>query len=230
MEKKVPLHLGLIVDGNRRWAEKRNLPFLEGHKKGLDNLEVIGDYALKMGVKILTIYAFSTENWDRSKNEVNYLIKLLAGALSKKNIQKNHKKGIKMKIIGQKEKLSTSLQKKIKEAEKLTENNKNGVLSLAISYGGRADIVHAVKKIIKKRIKAEKITEELITKNLWTVNNPYPDLIIRTGGECRLSNFLTWESAYSELYFSSKLWPDFTKEDLEEAIFNFGKRKRRFGK
>lgn len=230
MDKKIPLHLGLIVDGNRRWAEKRRLPFLEGHKKGLDNLETIGDYALKMGVKILTIYAFSTENWNRSKNEVNYLIKLLASALSRNNVQKNHKKGIKMKIIGQKEKLSMTLQKKIKEAEKLTENNKNGVLNLAISYGGRADIVHAVKKIIKKRIKSEKITEELITENLWTVDSPYPDLIIRTGGECRLSNFLTWESAYSELYFSPKLWPDFSKKDLEEAISNFGNRKRRFGK
>lgn len=228
--KKIPFHLGIIIDGNRRWAKKKGLPFFEGHRKGLDNVQKIGDYCKKKGIKILTLYTFSTENWKRSKKEVNYLMRLLKESLNKKNLQELHGKKIKLQIIGQKERLPKFLQERIKEAEQLTKNNKERILNLAISYGGRPEIIQAVKNIIKKKIPANKITEDLINKNLWTAGLPYPDLIIRTGGVQRLSNFLTWQSAYSEFYFTKKSWPEFTKEDLNKALLDFSHRERRFGK
>lgn len=228
--KKVPLHLGIIIDGNRRWAKKKGLPFFEGHRRGLDNVQKIGDYCAEKGIRILTLYTFSTENWKRSKKEVSYLMRLLIGALSKKNIQEFHEKKVKLQIIGQKERLPQALQKKIEEAEELTKNNKERILNLAISYGGRIEIIRAVRNIIKKKIPANKITEDLINKNLWTAGLPYPDLIIRTGGAKRLSNFLTWQSAYSEFYFTKKFWPEFTEEDLDKALLDFSHRHRRFGK
>jgi len=228
--RKIPFHLGIIIDGNRRWAKNKGLFSLEGHRKGLDNVQKIGDYCTKKGVKILTLYTFSTENWKRSKKEVNYLMKLLVKSLSKKNIQEFHKKKIKLQIIGQKERLPQALQKKIKEAEELTKNNKERILNLAISYGGRPEIIQAVKNIIKNKIPANKVTEDLINKNLWTAGLPYPDLIIRTGGAQRLSNFLTWQTAYSEFYFIKKFWPEFTEEDLDKALLDFSLRERRFGK
>lgn len=227
---KVPFHLGIIIDGNRRWAKKKGLPFFEGHRKGLDNVQKIGDFCAKKGIRILTLYTFSTENWKRSKREVSYLMKLLKESLNKKNVQGLHKKKIKLQIIGQKERLPQALQKRIKEAEELTKNNKERILNLAISYGGRPEIIQAVKNIIKKKIPANKITEELINKNLWTAGLPYPDLIIRTGGVQRLSNFLTWQTAYSEFYFTKKSWPEFTEKDLNKALLDFSHRDRRFGK
>jgi len=228
--KKIPNHLGIIIDGNRRWARERGLPTLEGHRRGLNKLKEIGEWALRKGVKILTVFCFSTENWNRSKTEVSYLMRLFSQSLSKKTVNEYHKKGIKIQIIGQKERLSRSLQKKIKEAEELTKNNKKGILNLAISYGGRPEIMEAVKKIVEKRIPASKITEDLINQNLWTKGLPYPDLIIRTGGEMRLSNFLTWQSAYSEFYFSKKYWPAFTEKDLDRALLDYSRRQRRFGR
>jgi len=228
--KKIPIHLGIIIDGNRRWARKRGLPSFEGHRRGLNKVNKIGEWCRKRGVKILTLYIFSTENWNRSKTEVSYLMKLFARALSKKNIQELIQKGIKLKVIGQRERLPKSLQKIIKEAEGLTKKGKKGILNLAISYGGRTEIIQAVKSIIKKKIPVNKITEDLISKNLWTGDLPYPDLIIRTGGEQRLSNFFTWQSAYSEFYFTKKYWPEFTEEDLDKALLDFSLRQRRFGK
>lgn len=227
---KIPEHLGIIIDGNRRWAKKRGLSAFKGHKKGLDNIQRIGDRAKEKGVKILTIYAFSTENWKRTTKEVKCLMKLIRAAFSEKNVKKLHQKGIKMQVIGQKEKLPKILQKKIKKAEKFTKNNKEGILNLAISYGGRTEIIQAIKNLIKKKIPANKITEEFINKNLWTKGLPGPDFIIRTGGEQRLSNFLTWQSVYSELYFTKKCWPEFTEKDLDRALLNFNKRQRRFGR
>jgi len=225
----IPNHLGIIIDGNRRWAEKKHLPSFHGHKKGLDNVKKIGEYCREKGIKILTLYVFSSENWQRPKKEISYLMELFADTLSKSFVSDCNKKDVKLQIIGQKEKLPDSLQKKIKEAEKLTKNNKK-ILNLAISYGGRSEIIEAVKNIVKKKIPATKITEQVIDENLWTSNMPYPDFIIRTGGEQRLSNFLIWQSAYSELYFSQKLWPEFTKKDLDRALEDFNQRQRRFGK
>ncbi len=223
---KIPFHLAIIIDGNRRWAKEKNIPSFLGHKKGMDNVEKIGDYALKKGIKILTIFAFSTENWKRNKKEIEYLMKLLDKALS--DIKKYNEKGIKVKIIGEKEKLSKKIQEKIEKLETETNNNKKGILNLAISYGARAEITSAFKKIQEKNIK--KITEEIISNNLWTSSFPDPDLIIRTGGEYRLSNFLLWQSAYSELYFTKKYWPDFTEDDLDKALIEYSNRSRRFGK
>jgi undecaprenyl diphosphate synthase len=220
----IPRHLAIIIDGNRRWAKKRRLPGFEGHKKGFDKVSEIGDYCLEKGVKILTLYCFSTENWKRSKAEVGYLMRLLAKAFSREQVKKLNDGGVKMQALGQKERLPKFLQKKIERAEELTKNNKKGILNLAISYGGRAEIIQAVRKI-----KGE-ITEKKLNDNLWTKGLPDPDLIIRTGGEQRLSNFLTWQSAYAELYFTDKYWPEFTKKDLDEAFEEYSKRSRRFGK
>jgi len=233
MEKdhfKIPCHLGIIIDGNRRWAKERGLPVFEGHRRGFKNFKKIAEYVFQKGVKILTVYAFSTENWNRAKLEVNYLMKLLALALGRSYVKKLNQKGIKLRVIGQKEKLPKILQDKIKKAEQSTKNNKKGILNLAISYGGRSEIVKAVKKIVEDKILPDKINEELISRNLWTIGMPDPDLIIRSGGEARLSNFLTWQSVYAELYFTKKYWPAFSKKDLEEAFENYNFRQRRFGR
>src|SRR4030043_526536 len=226
---KIPNHLGIIIDGNRRWAKEKGLSSFHGHKKGLDNVEKIMDYCVKKGVKILTLYVFSVENWNRSKKEINYLMRLFVNNLTKKNIKKFNDKGIRFQTIGQKEKLPKLLQEKIKEIEKATKNNKKSILNLAISYGGRPEIIQAIKNIIKKKIPINKINEEIINQNLWTVGLAYPDFIIRTGGEIRLSNFLTWQSAYSELYFTKKYWPEITEKDLDKALDEYNKRERRFG-
>lgn len=227
--KNIPIHLGIIIDGNRRWAKKRGLPSFEGHRRGLDKVNKIGEWCRKRGVKILTLYTFSTENWNRSKKEVSYLMKLFVRALCNQNVKELRQKGIKLKVIGQRERLPKSLQKRIKEAEKLTKKGKEGILNLAISYGGRTEIIQAVKNIIEKKIPANKVTEDLIDKNLWTADLPEPDFIIRTGGEQRLSNFLTWQSVYSEFYFTKTLWPGFTEKDLDKALLDFSNRQRRFG-
>lgn len=224
---RVPYHLGIIIDGNRRWARERGLPVFEGHRRGANKLKELINWSGKRGVKILTLFVFSSENWKRSKTEVNYLMKLFKQVLNKKNIQKIHKEGIKIQLIGQREKLPGSLQKTIKDVEDLTKNNKKMVVNFALSYGGRAEIVEAIKKIIEKKIPLQKITENLISRNLWTSDL---DLIIRTGKEQRLSNFLIWQAAYSELYFCKKYLPDFNEQDLDDAFKDYANRQRRFGK
>ena len=228
--KNIPYHVGIIMDGNRRWAKAKGLPTLEGHRRGYDKVKKVGRWCKERGVKVLTVWAFSTENWKRSEKEVNYLMNLLKFALSKGEINQLHKDGIRVQIIGQKERLSEDMQKLIKEAEERTKDNKEGILNLAISYGGRADILEAIKKITKKNIPADQITEETVDKNLWTAGLPDPDLIIRTSGELRTSGFLTWQSAYSELYFCQNHWPDFSEKDLDEAFADYARRQRRFGK
>ncbi|MBZ9569390.1 di-trans,poly-cis-decaprenylcistransferase [Patescibacteria group bacterium] len=228
--KKVPYHLVLFPDGNRRWARKRGLPALEGHSAGRRNFERILTHCQKRGVKVLTVFGFSTENWKRSKEEVNFLMKLFERHLSnKESIKRLLKEKVKVKIIGQKERLSKSLQKVIKKIENLTKNNKKFQLNLAVSYGGRWDILQAVQRIVRKKIPVKKITEKLIEKYLTTAGLPAPDLVIRAGGEKRLSNFVLWQTAYSELYFSEKLWPDFTERDLDRALEEYARRERRFG-
>jgi len=225
--RKIPHHLGIIIDGNRRWAKERGLPALEGHRRGLERLKELIDWSKERGIKVLTLFVFSTENWKRSKVEVNYLIRLFGQALSKKNIQKIHQEGIKIRVIGQRERLPGSLQKTIKDVEELTKSNKGMVLNFALSYGGRAEIVEAIKNVIKKKIPLEKITEEVISQNLWTSD---VDLIIRTGKEQRISNFLIWQAAYSELYFCPKYWPEFSEKDLDRALQQYACCQRRFGK
>lgn len=228
--KKVPYHLVLFPDGNRRWAKKKGVPIFKGHVHGYENLKRFTRWCRERGIKILTAFGFSSENWKRSKEEVSFLMKFFEKGLSnEKDMQALHKAGVKVKIIGQKYKLPKSLQKVIKKVENLTKDNKKFQLNLAVSYGGRWDILQAVKKIIKEKTPIKKITEELIGKYLTTAGLPEPDLVIRAGGEQRFSNFLLWQSAYSELYFSKKLWPEFKEKDLDEALKEYARRERRFG-
>ncbi len=231
---EIPEHIVLFPDGNRRWARKRDLPTLKGHQKGYKNLMDFCGWCKKKGVKVLTAFGFSTENWNRPEQEVSYLMGLFEKGL-RDHIKKYKKKKVdkerelKVRVIGQREKLPGSLQKAIQEVENLTGDNKKHQLNLAVSYGGRWDILQAVRKIIKEKIPASKINQELFEKYLSTAGMPNPDLIIRAGGEKRLSNFVLWQAAYSELYFSPKLWPAFTEKDLDKALEEYASRQRRFG-
>lgn len=234
MTKNIPQHIVLFPDGNRRWAKQKGLASLEGYKKGYEKLLDFSGWCKNRGVRILTAFGFSTENWNRAKEEVDYLMKLLETGLIKnfekyKGNKKYQQEGIRVKVIGQKERLPKSLQKVIERVEKETKNNKNLNLNLAISYGGKWDILNAVKNIVKEEIETDKIDEKLFESYLSTAGLPNPDLIIRAGGEMRLSNFVLWQAAYSELYFSPKLWPDFSEQDLDAAIAEFDRRQRRFG-
>jgi undecaprenyl diphosphate synthase len=202
---------------------------LEGHKQGYNNLLDFSEWCKNRGVKTLTAFGFSTENWNRSEEEVTYLMKLLESCLID-NLSKYDKEGTRVRVIGQKERLPKSLQEAIMKVEEATKNNQNLNLNLAISYGGKWDILNAVKNIVKEGISAEEIDEKLFESHLSTAGLPAPDFIIRPGGEMRLSNFVLWQAAYAELYFSPKLWPDFTEQDLDEALEEFDKRTRRYGK
>jgi undecaprenyl diphosphate synthase len=230
MATKQPIrHIGIILDGNRRWAQKKGLPTLLGHKRGYDKMKAAAEWCAKRGIKILTVYAFSSENWDRSKEEVKYLMDLFREGF-KKNVDELSGRGIRIKVIGQKERLPKDLQELIKQAESKTSNNKKLLFNIGISYGGRPDIIQAVKKIVAQKIPAARINEKTLARYLWTEGGHDPDVIVRTSGEYRLSNFLTWQSAYSELFFLKKNWPDFSEQDLDRIIKEFNQRQRRFGK
>lgn len=228
----IPQHIAIIMDGNRRWAKEKGKETSEGHRTGADNLEKIAKNCNELGVKILTVYAFSTENWKRSKDEVSALMILLKNYLKKFSKNAN-KENIKIRVIGDIEILEDGLKKSIKEAIERTEDNTGLTLNIAFNYGGRAEITNAMKKIAKQilnnEITVEDINENLIQQNLYTENQPDPDLLIRPGGELRISNFLPWQLVYSEFYFTDKYWPDFSKEDLIDAIQVFNKRNRKFG-
>ncbi len=231
-ELKIPKHIAIIMDGNGRWADKRFLPKKAGHRKGADVLENILRCSNKFGVKYLSAYAFSTENWNRPQDEVNDLMDLLDNYLDR-YIEKCDENGLKIKCIGDISKLSDALQKKILKLEALTEK-KNGLnFIIALNYGARDEIFRAVKKILNmvldKKILPNEITKSIFESCLDTKNIPDPDLLIRTGGEMRISNFLLWQCAYTEFYFCDKFWPDFNENDLEDAIKNFSMRQRRFG-
>lgn len=228
---KIPYHIVLFPDGNRRWAKKREFSSARGHYEGYKKLIKFCHWCQEKGVKIVTAFGFSSENWLRTKKEVSFLMQLLEMGLSdQKNIEDFQKNKVRVKIIGQKEKLPKSLQNAISRIEKLTENNKGLRLNLAVSYGGRWDIVQALQQIVRKKIPASKINEKLVEKYLTTTGLQDPDLIIRAGGERRLSNFVLWQASYSELYFSKKLWPSFTERDLQVAIEEYKRRNRRFGR
>lgn len=228
----LPLHIGIIMDGNRRWAKSKGKIASEGHKVGADRLDKILHYANKIGIKFLTVYAFSTENWKRAENEVSVIMQLLKkylddflGGMADENIKFN--------ILGDISRLNTNLQKSLNTTVEKTKNNTGLNFNMAFNYGGRDEIVRAVKKITKQvqagNITEDEIDEQLISDNLYTKNMPDPDLIIRTSGELRLSGFLIWQSAYSELYFIEKNWPEFEEKDLDIAIEEYKNRNRRFG-
>ncbi|MDO8490066.1 MAG: polyprenyl diphosphate synthase [bacterium] len=229
MKTKKINHIAFIMDGNRRWAKKRGLPTLMGHSKGYDNLKTIADACFDRGIPIATFFAFSTENWNRSKKEVAYLLKLLGGGLTTE-VTRLHDRGIQLKFIGDVDGFPADIAKRMKDAMELTKNNTKGILNTAVNYGGRPEILAAVRSMLKEKVTPAQVTEESFAAHLTTAGLPDPDLLIRTSGEQRLSGFLTWQSVYSELLFSKKMWPEFTVKDLDAAIFEFSDRERRFGK
>ncbi|RJO59126.1 di-trans,poly-cis-decaprenylcistransferase [Candidatus Parcubacteria bacterium] len=224
----VPQHIGFIMDGNRRWAKERGLHTLEGHRRGYDNIKKVLQWCIDRGVKVVTVYAFSTENWNRPKNEVKYLMRLLAWAFKKELIDLQ-KKNVKVNFFGRLEGLPKNVQKELLVLLEKTKYNTKAVLNLAINYGGRAEILDAIKKLMKKSAEAFQLTELNFRNFLYNSSVPDPDLIIRTSGEQRLSGFLLWEAAYAELYFTKRKWPEFSEKDLDVAIEDFAQRKRNFG-
>lgn len=216
------------MDGNGRWAKQRGLPRIEGHRNGVKRVNEIIDTAVEIGLEAVTFYTFSMENWKRPSAEVNALMRLLDKYL-RNEIQRLHKMNIVFRAVGDIEKLPKNIQKIVKDSEELTRNNTGLILSSALSYGGRAEIVHAVKKLMQAKVRAEDIDEGTFASYLYTAGITDPDLIIRTSGEMRLSNFLLWQSAYSEFYFTETLWPDFGREEFIKAIMEYQGRERRFG-
>ena len=227
MERKIPEHIGIIMDGNGRWAKKRGLPRSAGHVAGAKTFKSIARYCNKIGLKYLTVYAFSTENWKRPEDEVNAIMNLLRDYL--KDAENFKDENIRVRFIGDRTPLAEDIKALMEKNENDSKNATGLTLYIAINYGGRDEIVKAVQKIVDSGVKAEEINEQLISNNLYTHGCPDPDFIIRPSGEYRLSNYLIWQSAYSEFWYSDVLWPDFTEKDLEKAINDFSNRNRRFG-
>jgi len=225
---KIPNHVAIIMDGNGRWAQSRGLPRLAGHKAGTENLRRIITASVEFGIKYLTIYAFSTENWGRPKDEVRGLMHILEDVIDKE-LEELHQEGVQLRHIGHLDRLGPKLQKKVLDAIELTKDNDRLILNVAFNYGGRDEIVCAIQKMIRADVKPEDVNIALVDEYLFTNGTPDPDLIIRTSGELRVSNFLIWQSAYSEWYVTPTLWPDFDKENYRQALDAFAQRDRRFG-
>ena len=228
----IPQHVAIIMDGNGRWAKKRGLPRTAGHKKGANNFRTIADYLNKIGVKYMTFYAFSTENWKRSKDEVDTIMALFKDYLEEA-FERFHETDMKMNFIGDRSVLRQDLIDLMNKIEYVSKDNKGAVVNIAINYGGRQEIVHAAKEIARKvqngELAPEQIDEDLISAHIYTADQPDPDLIIRPSGEYRLSNFLIWQCAYSEFWYDDVLWPDFSAKDMDRAIKDYSSRQRRFG-
>ncbi len=226
----LPQHIGIIMDGNRRWAQKRGLSVNEGHEAGAKALEKIINHCLDLGIKTLTVYALSTENWrKRAKAEVKGIFNLIIKYFKERK-KEYKKKGVKLGVLGEFQAFPRKVVRAIGEILKIVKEHERLKVNLALNYGGRDEILRAVKKVIKEKIPLKKLNEKTFSKFLYTNGEPDPDLIIRTGGEIRLSNFLLWQMSYSELYFTNTLWPDFNEKELDKAIADYQKRQRRFGK
>jgi undecaprenyl diphosphate synthase len=225
---RVPTHVAIIMDGNGRWAAQRGLSRQAGHRAGTENIRRVIEAFGDRGVKYLTLFAFSTENWGRPKKEVDALLRLL-GRVINREINTLHEKGVRLRHIGRLDPLSPRLQKKVQEAIELTKNNQRMTVNVAFNYGGRAEILDAVRHIVADGLPSERIDEEVFRSYLYTAGLPDPDLIIRTAGELRLSNFLLWQSAYAEYYFTPLYWPDFDAAEVDQALEAYGHRQRRFG-
>lgn len=225
-------HIAIIMDGNRRWAKEKNLPSAMGHKKGVESLKTALKSCHKFGVKYLTVYAFSTENWNRKQEEIDFLMELLALTI-KNELKELNENNVVIKFIGDLSRLNKKLQKILSEAVEKTQNNKGVNLQIAFNYGARAEILQAFKNLSQKvqsgEISKENITEDDISKELYTADIPDPDLLIRTGGEMRISNYLLWQIAYSEIFVTNQFWPDFNEDSMADAILEFKNRQRRFG-
>lgn len=227
--QKIPKHIAIIMDGNRRWARSHNLPDIKGHEAGADALEQIVEAAAKLGVQTLTVYALSTENInERAKREVSGLFNLFRRGYRTK-LQKMIKNGVRVSVLGELEGLPLSIQRLIQKLKETYIENEAIKLNIALNYGGKRELIEAVKDIVKSGIEVEKINDELIDRHLYTKGQANPELVIRTGGRIRLSNFLLWQTAYSELYFTNKYWPDFSAKDLKEAILWYQYQQRNFG-
>ena len=224
----IPAHIAIIMDGNGRWAKQRGLPRLAGHRAGTENLRQILRACVEFGVRILTIYAFSTENWGRPEAEVKGLMRILEDVIDRELAELN-KEGVQLRHIGDLSRISAQLQKKVQNAIRLTQANNRLILNIAFNYGGRAEIVHAVRQIVQAGHRSEEINDELVSKYMYTGDLPDPALVVRTSGELRISNFLLWQAAYAEYYVADVYWPDFNKEELRKALVEFGQRDRRYG-
>jgi undecaprenyl diphosphate synthase len=227
--EKIPQHVAIIMDGNGRWALQRGLPRLAGHKAGTENLRRVIRSTVEFGVKYLTIYAFSTENWGRPPEEVKGLMYILEDVIDRE-LNELHKEGVQLRHIGRLERLAPTLQEKVLDAIDVTKNNDRLILNIAFNYGGRDEIVQAIQRMMKDGVPPEKVTDELVSQYLYTAGVPDPDLIIRTSGELRVSNFLIWQAAYSEWYITPTFWPDFDKDEYRRALEAFSHRDRRYGK
>jgi undecaprenyl diphosphate synthase len=225
---RVPHHVAIIMDGNGRWAAQRGLPRLAGHDAGTENIRRITFKAGELGIKYLTLWAFSTENWRRPQEEVQGIMQILANAIESETGEL-HRQGAQLRHIGDLGALDVELQTAVRNAIALTQDNDRLVLTLAFNYGGRQEIIHAIKAMIEAGVRADAVDESLVEQYLYTAGTPDPDLVIRTSGECRMSNFLLWQASFAELYFSPVFWPDFGPEELETAVLEFARRERRFG-
>jgi undecaprenyl diphosphate synthase len=226
--EKIPRHVAIIMDGNGRWALSRGLPRLAGHKAGTENLRRIIRASVEFGVKFLTIYAFSTENWGRPPEEVQGLMGILEDVIDRE-LSELHKEGVQLRHIGRLEQLAPQLQGKVIHAMELTKNNDRLTLNIAWNYGGRAEIVQAIQRMMKDGVEPDEVTDEFVSHYLYTAGVPDPELVIRTSGELRVSNFLIWQAAYSEWYITPTFWPDFDKEEYRHALQVYARRDRRYG-
>ncbi len=225
---KLPAHIAIVPDGNGRWAERAGLPRLMGHRAGAENMYRMVEYLDEYPIRYVTMYGFSTENWGRPEEEVRGLFQLLQELLEK-HTPELHKRSVRIRHLGRLNELPEALRKSITEAQDLTRNNPGMTMSVAFNYGGHAEIMDAVRRIITDKVPAEKVNEDLFSSYLYTAGLPNVDLLIRTGDELRLSNFLLWQTAYSEYHFTKVLWPDFSKKDMDKALLSYSRRKRRFG-
>ncbi len=228
-ELKIPTHVAIIMDGNGRWAKARGLPRLAGHRAGVDNLRRIIRACVEFGIQYLTIFAFSTENWARPKEEVDGLMSIMEEVIDRE-LDELDAEGVQIRHVGKLEGVRPDLQAKIRYAVERTRHNDRLVLNVAFNYGGRDEIVQAIRRIIQDGVPPEEVNEELVSRYLYTADCPDPDLVIRTSGEVRISNFLLWQSAYAEWYFTPVYWPDFDKEELRKALEDYSRRERRFGR
>lgn len=226
---KVPTHIAVIMDGNGRWAAARGLPRQAGHQAGTENLRQVITSCVDFGVKVLTIYAFSTENWGRPEDEVQGLMDILAEVIDRE-LPELHKQGVQLRHLGRLDRLQPALREKVLRAVEITHNNDRLILNVAFNYGGRDEIVCAIRRMIEDGLKPDEIDDEKVSEYMFTAGIPDPDMIIRTSGEMRISNFLIWQAAYAEWYVTPTYWPDFGKEDLRKAILEYGRRDRRYGR
>jgi undecaprenyl diphosphate synthase len=225
---KIPVHVGIIMDGNGRWALARGLPRLAGHRAGVENLRRIIEACIEFGIRYLTIYAFSTENWGRPAEEIQGLMRIFEDVIDRE-LQELYDQGVQLRHLGRPDRLKPDFQKKVRHAVDFTKDNHRIILNIAFNYGGKDEIVCAIQRMIQDGVKAEEVTEQLVSQYLFTAGEPDPDLIIRTSGELRGSNFLIWQGAYAEWYFPATYWPDFDKEELRKAIEEFSHRQRKYG-